>query len=164
MQSGLQFDMKQFDIFHSVQETIEVMKVTSKTHEIVLTGSTTKTVYGDENRIGQVLTNLLSNAIKYSPGKQKIVVSISERRRGIAITIQDFGIGIDDTNKQKIFDKFYRVAGGDERTFPGLGIGLYICREIVARHKGKLWVESKKGEGSIFYMVIPYSPEGPTLS
>ncbi|WP_420795874.1 ATP-binding protein [Ktedonobacter racemifer] len=70
--------------------------------------------------------------------------------------MQDFGIGIDIAHHKRIFERFYRVTGPEEQTFPGLGIGLYISSEIVARHQGQMRMESRKGEGSTFSVALPY--------
>ncbi len=71
------------------------------------------------------------------------------------MSVQDFGIGIDKTHHEHIFERFYQVTDPEEKTYPGLGIGLYISNEIVARHQGRMWVESSKGNGSTFYVALP---------
>jgi signal transduction histidine kinase len=71
------------------------------------------------------------------------------------VRIQDFGLGIDEAHHQKIFERFYQVTDPEERTYPGLGIGLYISREIVERHQGRIWVESGKGQGAAFCVALP---------
>jgi signal transduction histidine kinase len=76
------------------------------------------------------------------------------------VSVQDFGIGIAKEHLQKIFERFYQVTDPEERTYPGLGIGLYISLEIVKRHGGQIWVESKKGEGTTFHFTLPLFQEG----
>ena len=71
------------------------------------------------------------------------------------MSVQDFGIGIDETHHQKIFERFYQVTNPEERTYPGLGIGLYISREVVERHSGRITLESRKGEGATFSVALP---------
>lgn len=71
------------------------------------------------------------------------------------VSVEDFGIGMDELELTKIFDRFYRVSGEDEVTFPGFGIGLFIVKDIVDRHEGKIWVESEKQKGSKFYFALP---------
>ena len=71
------------------------------------------------------------------------------------MSVQDFGIGMSKEHLGRIFERFYRVYDGNDKTFPGLGIGLYISSEIVKRHGGKLWVESELGKGSTFSFSIP---------
>ncbi|MBA2563460.1 MAG: sensor histidine kinase, partial [Chitinophagaceae bacterium] len=103
----------------------------------------------------QVLNNLISNAIKYSPKAGSIVITTKLQNDGIELSVQDFGIGISAHEQQNVFEQFYRVNKGNQPTFPGMGIGLYICSEIISRHNGKIWVESSIGEGSIFYIWLP---------
>lgn len=73
----------------------------------------------------------------------------------IVISVQDSGIGISTHQKEKIFQKLYQVPGEKEKTFPGLGMGLYISKEIVKRHNGNIWVDSQEGQGSTFYVSLP---------
>jgi signal transduction histidine kinase len=76
------------------------------------------------------------------------------------VGVQDFGIGIDRAHHQQIFERFYQVGDAEEKTYPGLGIGLYISREIVERHRGRLWVESSKGNGATFFVALPLLSPG----
>ena len=71
------------------------------------------------------------------------------------MSVQDFGIGISKEQQNKIFDRLYQVTDPHAKTFPGLGLGLYISKEIIERHKGKIWVKSTKGKGSTFYFSLP---------
>src|SRR5581483_6461130 len=120
-------------------------------------GSTSAHVLGDRERLGQVFLNLLTNAIKYSPGESRMIVRLSLDYDGqhARVAVQDFGIGIDPVHHEKIFERFYQVTDPEEKTYPGLGIGLYISNEIVTRHQGRMWVESRKGQGSTFFVALP---------
>ena len=73
--------------------------------------------------------------------------------------MKDFGIGIDESYHHKIFERFYQVTDPEEKTYPGLGMGLYISKEIVDRHHGRMWVESRKGEGATFFVALPLLQE-----
>jgi signal transduction histidine kinase len=117
-------------------------------------------VFGDRDRIGQVLINLLNNAIKYSPQGDRVLVRVAISQNKALVSVQDFGIGIAKEHQRKIFERFYQVTDAEEKTYPGLGIGLYISYEIVKRHGGQMWVESKKGEGASFYFTLPLFQEG----
>ena len=145
-----------FDFNELVKEAIDDMQKTSIDHVIKCKLDATAKIYGDKNKIGQVLNNLFSNAIKYSPGTNKIVVTTQLKKLGVKFTVQDFGIGISKDGQKHVFEQFYRVNGDNQSTFPGMGIGLYICSEIVKNHKGKIWVESAKGEGSTFHVWLPF--------
>jgi signal transduction histidine kinase len=111
-------------------------------------------VYGDKFRIYQVITNLLNNAIKYSPKSNKIIITMQRLKDNAVVSVRDYGIGIAQDKQQRIFEKLYQVTDPEEKTFPGLGMGLYISKEIINAHNGKMWVKSKKGKGSTFYFSL----------
>jgi signal transduction histidine kinase len=102
-----------------------------------------------------VFINLLTNAIKYSPQAGKVLVHLSRDEEHAIVRIQDFGIGIDAAHKQRIFERFYQVTDPEGKTYPGLGIGLYISKEIVERHHGWIEVNSRKGKGTTFSVILP---------
>src|SRR4029079_6387845 len=106
-------------------------------------------------RIGQVLINFLTNAIKYSPNSTLIKISSGVVDNYAVVSVEDSGIGINKADQKKIFNRFYRVEGKDEKTFPGFGIGLFIASEIIQRHEGKIEVISEPGKGSIFSFYLP---------
>lgn len=158
MQSGkLLLRTEPVDLDDLVEETVENVQATTATHQLSLEGSTGAQVLGDRDRLGQVFINLLTNAIKYSSKAERVIVHLSLDDDGqyVRIDVQDFGIGIDQVHQKKIFERFYQVTDPEEKTYPGLGIGLYISHEIVARHGGRLWVESRKGHGSTFFVALP---------
>lgn len=151
----LRFNKEEFDITDVISDTVEGIQGTTKKNEIVFKKSMGESVYGDQYRIYQVLVNLLSNAIKYSPTGKKIYIKVKKENKYAVVSVQDFGIGISKLQQQKIFDRLYQVTDPQEKTFPGLGLGLYIAKEIVERHNGKIWVKSIKGRGSTFYFSLP---------
>jgi len=156
IQTGkLAFNKEAFDIAEIVTDTVEGLQATTKRHKIEVESELKQIVQGDRYRIYQVLVNLLSNAIKYSPQGEKIIVRVKKIKQNVVVSVQDFGIGIEKSQQDKIFDRLYQVTDPEEKTFPGLGLGLYISKEIIERHKGKLWVESAKGKGSTFYFSLP---------
>jgi len=147
------------DVGALVQEIVENVQGTTQTHHLLLAERTSAEVFGDRDRVGQVLINLLNNAIKYSPQADRVVVRVAKDASQVTISVQDFGIGIPKEHQDKIFERFYQVIDAEEKTYPGLGIGLYISGEIVKRHCGRLWVESEKGAGSTFYFTLPLLQE-----
>ncbi len=151
----LTFRTEKFDINEMVKEVTENIQQTADHHDIALVGSIKRKVWGDRERISQVLVNLLTNAIKYSPHAKKIVVTLEENDQHANITVQDFGIGISKEHQKKIFDRFYRITGTNEHTYPGLGIGLFISQAIVKRHGGEISLTSKLGSGSLFRFTLP---------
>jgi signal transduction histidine kinase len=141
-------------------------------------------INGDRGRLEQVLTNLVENAIKFTPAGGEIVVSAQlaeiapptmllsplQGRGGesVCLTVADTGIGIPVEEQEKVFDRFYQVDGSERRAYRGAGLGLSICRHIVERHNGRIWVESEgvAGRGSRFHIELPIAlqlAEPPTI-
>jgi PAS domain S-box-containing protein len=113
------------------------------------------TVTGDPERLEEVLLNLVENAIKYSPGGGEVTISASVERDELVVRVQDQGIGVGVRDRERIFDRFYRVDGSLARRTQGTGLGLFICRAIVAAHGGRIWVESALSRGSTFSFSLP---------
>ncbi len=137
MQSGkLALQAEQCDLDALIDETVETVQAATSTHRLLVEGRTGAQVFGDKERLGQVFVNLFTNAIKYSPRADTVMVRLlrdGDPEQAI-VSVQDFGIGIDKTHHEKIFACFYQVTDPEERTYPGLGIGLSISSEIIARH------------------------------
>lgn len=110
----------------------------------------------DAIRIEQVLINFLTNAIKYSPQNNQVIVTtfVDEEEQEVRVSVTDFGIGIPDFKQEAVFNKFYRVEESSLQ-FQGMGIGLFICSEIIKQHHGNIGVSSKIDEGSTFYFTLP---------
>jgi PAS domain S-box-containing protein len=158
MESGnLPLNKKEFSLVGLVTETIEDIKASEQSHHInfELKHPSDIEVYADKDRITQVLNNLLTNAIKYSPTSKMVNVALFVEGKYAVVSVEDFGIGMDNEELNKIFERFYRVSGDDEETFPGFGIGLFIVKDILERHDGTIRVESKKDQGSTFYFSLP---------
>jgi PAS domain S-box-containing protein len=151
----LQFNPVTFDFNAHVKELIEDLQRTTEKHSLIEDFVPTGMVYGDKERIGQVITNLVTNAAKYSPNADKIIVRTSVKNNEVNLCVQDFGIGISQKDLNKVFEQFYRVSGDMQHTFPGLGLGLYISSEIIKREGGRIWVTSIEGEGSTFCFSLP---------
>ncbi|KAA9035926.1 PAS domain-containing sensor histidine kinase [Ginsengibacter hankyongi] len=150
----LNYTLTTFNFNNMIENTVENVQLTSKTHSIIKTGNVYDEVTGDEDRLQQVIVNLLINAIKYSPGADKVFIALEQEEDMIKVSVKDLGIGIAKHSLDKIFEKYHRV---EEHAvhFQGLGIGLFISYEIIQRHHGKLWAESEAGKGSTFYFTIP---------
>lgn len=157
MEGGtLQYNQTHFNFNDLVMESINEMQLTTNHYKLEANLGKTVTIYADKERIEQVITNLLSNAIKFSSIKyDKIVVTSTVTRYAITLSIQDFGIGIEKGKQKKIFERFYRVSGAAENTYPGIGIGLYLSSAIIKKHGGELSVKSVKGEGATFIFKLP---------
>ena len=144
-----------FNFNDLVKEVVDDMQKTTVTHQIIDNLNADLEIKGDKDKLSQVLNNLISNATKYSPAADKIIVSTQIVKDGVQLSVQDFGIGISIEGQQRVFEQFYRVDGENQSTFQGMGIGLYICAEIIKKEGGNIWVESTGGEGSVFYVWLP---------
>lgn len=143
-----------FDFEKLVLETAEELQM-STMHKIEIESEHVGMVFADRERISQVITNLISNAIKYSPEADKIVIEVTGNNDETVFTVHDFGIGMPEEKKDRVFEQYYRVSGDEQSTFPGLGLGLYIAAQIVERSHGKIWVNSVLGKGSTFSFSLP---------
>ena len=110
----------------------------------------------DRRRIEQVLTNILSNATKFTPKQGQIDIRIGETSENVQVCIADNGPGIPSGERTHIFDKFYVVTDG--RGLSGLGLGLYISKQLIDLHGGRIWVDSQMTNGSTFCFEIPKEP------
>jgi len=151
----LELKMQEFNLNDIVRETVQDLQHSNR-HNIVIKADAEYTLCGDKDRISQVLSNLLTNAVKYSPDSNNIEVSVQKGGSGnVGVSVKDHGIGIDKKDQEKIFERFYRVEGWSEQTYPGFGIGLFIASQIIHRHNGSISVVSEKGKGSSFTFTLP---------
>jgi signal transduction histidine kinase len=114
-------------------------------------------VLGDKRRIEQVLVNLLTNAIKFSPAGKRVVIGAQVHEKMLELSVQDFGRGMKEEFRARLFTKFEHAQGALTRESQGMGLGLAICRHLVNAHGGKIWVESTAGEGSTFTFSLQIS-------
>lgn len=112
----------------------------------------------DTDRFTQVLDNIMNNAIKYSPDGGVITCRLIETQNNVILSISDQGLGIPRNDIPHVFDRFYRVDKARSRAQGGTGLGLAISKEVVQSLGGKIWVESREGHGSTFYISLPYEP------
>src|SRR5262249_26722476 len=161
IQAGkLAFAEEAVDVDALVREVVEQLQQTSAQHQISIEGGAPGTIIGDRERLGQVMINLLTNAMKYSPRAEQVIVHLTPTTEGLTVSVQDFGIGIPPSEHRKIFERFYRVAGDHKQAGSGLGVGLFIARQIIEHQKGKLWVKSVEGQGSTFSFSLPWDAPG----
>jgi len=152
-QGQLSYEISIFDFDALILETVDNTQLEYPLHSIGIQGKTGKMFQGDRRRIEQVIANLLNNAIKYSPGKDRIDVMLQQEDHQVTLKIKDYGIGIEQEETHKIFNKFYRAPGRNK--IKGMGLGLYIVDQIVHFHDGTIQVESKIGEGTTFVVQLP---------
>jgi len=152
----LNYTFSDFDFNEMINNAVEDIQYNSPNHKIIKSGKVDSEVFGDKERLQQVIVNLLSNAVKYSPESKEVFISVSNSIDKIFVSVKDTGIGISSNNFHKIFERYFRIEG-QQLHFQGLGIGLYISMNIIQRHKGKIWVESEAGKGSTFFVEIPFN-------
>jgi signal transduction histidine kinase len=116
-------------------------------------------VDGDAMRLEQVLQNLITNAAKYDPSGSPVRIRVERCGDLVCVAVSDQGIGIPAAALSEIFQRFYRAANADERHISGLGIGLYVVREIISLHGGTITVESAEGQGSTFTISLPLADQ-----
>ncbi len=151
-QGGLRVKEEPFILRDLALKTLTDLQSTTD-HKITIDWQAKDYFYGNEERISQVFTNLMSNAIKFSPKESEIIVKCQKKGNAIIISIQDFGVGFTKDDEHHIFDKFFQSK--QHKTYPGLGLGLYITAKIVKQYGGKIWAESENGKGSTFYFSLP---------
>jgi len=156
IESGkMKFNFQPISTEKLLENTIDNVSQMYPNHHFRKLGKCSATILGDEMRLEQVLLNYLTNAIKYAPNSKEVFIEckLTDDNK-IQIGVRDFGIGIPSDKHESIFDKFYRVEESSYK-FQGLGMGLYICKEIIARHHGEYGVESELNKGSLFYFRLP---------
>jgi signal transduction histidine kinase len=118
-------------------------------------------VAADRGQLRQVLVNLVENAVKYSPDGGPVVLELEPQGAMLRFAVHDPGLGVPENERTRIFEKFYRLDPNMTRGIGGTGLGLYICRELVRRVNGKIWVEPHDGAGSTFVVEIPLADAHP---
>jgi len=154
----MRFDMEKLDPIEWLTEIAEDFKpvITNKKLEFRVNVPTTLPhILGDKNRLSQVLKNLIGNALKFTDYGY-IALEAEKKDNLIIISVIDTGIGISNDELKKIFTKFYQAYTGEDRNNEGTGLGLFISKEIVKKHNGRIWAESEVGKGSRFVVEIPY--------
>jgi signal transduction histidine kinase len=163
IQTGrIEFRYGDVDISELASEVATRMQLTTTTHEISVRMDSENVVTADRDHLEQVLNNLVTNAIKYSPGGGAITIEVRPDDGGVRLSVSDEGIGIPEKELEAIFGLFYRSPDRAARDAAGMGLGLYISREIVVRHGGRIWAESGGEKGSTLNVVIPRVPIGAT--
>lgn len=113
----------------------------------------------DKEKMLLVIQNLVDNALRYSPEGGMVEVNLSHDKKEVVCSIKDSGIGIPEDQKARLFEKFFRASNAKQVYTEGTGLGLYLSRNIIEAHEGKIWVESRAGEGSTFSFSLPIKQE-----
>lgn len=150
---NMHLEISEFNFDEMVKEAIETIEVLQPEYKIIKKGKANIEVRGDKYRLIQVITNYLSNGIKYSKGSDEVELGVDHDKNTVTVSVKDRGLGISKEQLPYIFNRFFRA----ERTknLEGVGLGLYLCSQIIKAHDGKVWAESEEGKGSTFYFLIP---------
>lgn len=171
IESGrIELKLERTDLKNIIDHTIISLKPQADGKSILIESDVPEgllPVYGDREKIEQILVNLIGNAIKFTPEQGKILVMakpFTEEKEAktshkIAISVRDTGIGIPPEHLKAVFEKFFQVEGSLQRSSGGTGLGLAITKGLVEAHRGKIWVESQVGKGSIFTFTLPVFEE-----
>jgi signal transduction histidine kinase len=146
-----------FSLNDLLSEVMEETLFITNAHEIILAPCDNILINADRDKIEQVLVNLLSNAAKYSNSGSPINIACATDENKVTVSIRDQGMGISVPDIEKLFLPHYRVERKETEKIDGFGIGLYLCSEIINRHRGKIWVDSEMGKGSTFNFTLPHS-------
>lgn len=150
---NLEYTFSAFDFPEMINESVENVRSVSPAHSFDVGGTMPDTYIGDRYRLQQVIHNLLINAVKYSPNGGLITLNCTQEPGRIIVSVRDQGIGIPKEAMKEIFKSYGRAK--TRYQISGLGIGLFICTNIIERHSGKIWVESEVDKGSVFYFSLP---------
>jgi signal transduction histidine kinase/HAMP domain-containing protein len=161
MESGrLVLDPRPLDLAAVVERMLSPFRAMATTHTLraKLPGAL-PVVWGDPDKVEQILTNLVGNAIKYSPEGGEVLVTVEHDEDAVQVSVRDQGIGMSPRDMGQLFEKFYRVDRDEVRRAGGTGLGLYITKRLVEMHGGHIWAESWPGVGSVFCFTLPTSAE-----
>ena len=154
--NDLRLEMKAVDLCSAVDIVMTLLNPLRKNRSVKMINRVSKDLprtKADEDRLQQILYNLIGNAIKFTR-EGEIVVTAEVRNEKIELCVSDTGIGIPDSELENIFRSFEQVDGSEIREFGGTGLGLSVTRQLIELHSGKIWVESKVGEGSKFFFTL----------
>lgn len=150
---------ERFDLGALAGEIVDAMRRAAPRHALRVRSEAPAPVLADRERIARVLTCLVDNAVRFSPEGGDVEARVEADEREVTVAVRDHGVGIPAERQGQVFERFYRAHAGTPQDYGGLGVGLDLAREIVARHGGRIWFESAPGTGSTFHFSLPASRE-----
>lgn len=153
-----QYNFESHNISQLINERLELFGKKFPERKMVFNGNQSFFAHVDKEAFISIITNLVENAHKYSPDETAISITLTEGDNHYEIQVADNGIGIGDADKNKIYEKFFRVGNEDTRQTKGSGLGLYIVKELVEAHKGKISLKNNQPKGSIFVIKLASKP------
>ena len=161
LQTGrLELASERVDLGDLVQQVVDRFGLTTARHHLRVADAEPAIVWGDRYRLEQVTEHLLENAVKHSPKGGEVRVAVLAEQGEAVVSVKDQGVGIPQEKQEHIFERFYRAHTRTPYDFGGMGTGLYISREIITRHGGRMWFQSEEGKGSTFYFSLPLGGGG----
>jgi len=148
-----------FDIENLIASALELFQAAARHAGVTVTFERTgnlRMVEGDRQAIDQVISNLVSNAIKYSRENGHVLVKCVAQDDEVIVSVVDTGLGITGGDQERLFERFYRGSDPVKIRIPGTGLGLYVSKELVSRHSGRIWCQSEKGQGAAFFFALPF--------
>ncbi len=155
---GIIFNPRQTNLYILVQKIVDNFSVYAQANNIAMTVDAPETlpnVYTDPEKISLVIQNLIDNAIKYIKGKGEIKISLESGGKSVKVAVRDTGVGIPASQQKFIFQKFFRSDNIMKHQTVGTGLGLFIAKSVIEESRGKIWFESREGQGTIFYFTLP---------
>jgi two-component system sensor histidine kinase VicK len=151
----MDLSLSTFSLRELMEEVLSDALILAPDHLLEYNGCPDVEIFADRDKIGQVMTNLLNNAVKYSATGSTINIGCSLENGHVRFSFSDQGVGISETDQQRLFERFYRVKNDKSRMVSGFGIGLYLVAEILKLHGSSIKLTSKPGEGSEFSFSLP---------
>ncbi len=159
----LRLEKGQVEAVSLARRAVDEMRARGFTHRFrVVSTAEELRIDADEGRIFQVMAILLENAVLYSPPGSEVEVELKEVDGRLQVSVLDRGVGICEKDRERVFERFYQVEDALHHSVPGMGLGLYIAREIVEGHGGSIWNEPRPGGGTAFRFTLPLPPQGTT--
>jgi PAS domain S-box-containing protein len=154
------YETKETDLKEIIKDVIQAVRESAHQKEIEIYFQGEEKIFppikADQEKITLAIQNIIENAIKYSPEKGKIFVSLEEEDGFLLASVKDQGIGIPRAQQARVFQRFFRAGNAISQETEGTGLGLFISRNVIEAHKGKIWFESQENRGTTFYFTIPY--------
>jgi signal transduction histidine kinase len=151
----LELRIERIDLAETVNAVVSRMASSNPKHQIRFVKADEIVVEGDRARLEQVLANYIDNAVKYSPNGGRVDVDLRVMESDAVVSVRDYSVGIPKSKQKRIFERFYRAHTRTPHDYGGMGVGLFLSKEIISRHRGRVWFESEEGKGSIFYFSLP---------
>jgi signal transduction histidine kinase len=157
-----ELELSEVSLQSVVEDAVDLLKDAAEQQGItvhVISDDKISSVSVDSRRLLQVMDNLLSNAIKYNQQGGEVTVTISHETDFVKVSVHDTGIGISEKDQEHVFDRYFRARDGVKKKIEGSGLGLAITQGIIAKHHGRIWVESELGKGTTFIFTLPLPTE-----